>query len=201
MTAPIPINLVVEDVLSEAVLRTILRQLRRRYAVGTCFSQGGFGYIRKTIRGFNNAAKGTPFLVLTDLDKTECPPVLINEWLSDPKHPNLLFRVAVREVEAWILAHREAFAKFVGIRKESIPQDLDTIDDPKQLLINLASKSRYRELREAIVPPSGSTAKVGPDYNGRLITFVKNYWKAQVAMRYSPSLHGTMDAVTKFKPT
>ncbi|MDF2210039.1 hypothetical protein L1F28_15070 [Arthrospira platensis NCB002] len=42
------------------------------------------------------------YLVLTDLDKSECPLAIINEWLkSQPKHPNLLFRVAVKEVESW----------------------------------------------------------------------------------------------------
>ena len=130
----IPINLAVEDPLSEAVLRAILRQSNRPYAVGTCYCQGGYGYLKKTIRRFNNAAKGTPFLVLTDLDKADCPPGLIQAWLPDPKHPNLLFRIAVREVEAWILAHREAFALFAGVQQELIPQDVDALDDPKRSL-------------------------------------------------------------------
>ncbi len=200
MTNYIPINLVVEDSLSEAVVRMILQQSGRHYSVGNCFGQGGSGYLKKKIRGFNNAAKGTPFLVLTDLDKSECPPVLIKQWLSEPKHPNLLFRIAVREVESWLLAHHDALSKFLGIRKGSIPLDVDAVDDPKQLLIDLTRKSRYRPLREAIVPSPGSTAKVGPDYNGRLISFVKSHWKVPVAMRCSPSLKRTVHAVSNFKP-
>lgn len=196
----IPINLVVEDSLSEAVLRAVLQQSNRHYFVGNCYGQGGSGYLKEKIRGFNKAAQGIPFLVLTDLDKSECPPVLIEEWLSESKHPNLLFRVAVREVESWLLAHREALSKFLGIHKESIPQDVDTINDPKQLLINLTRKSRYRILREAIVPSPGSTAKIGPDYNGKLISFVKSRWKVPAAMLYSPSLKRTVHAVSNFKP-
>ena len=69
----IPINLAVEDPLSEAVLRTILHQSNRRYIVGNCYSKNGFGYLKKNIKGFNNAAKGTPYIVLTDLDRAECP--------------------------------------------------------------------------------------------------------------------------------
>jgi hypothetical protein len=45
----IPINLAVEDPLSEAVLRTILHQSNRRYIVGNCYSKNGFGYLKKNI--------------------------------------------------------------------------------------------------------------------------------------------------------
>ena len=75
------------------------------------------------------------------------------KWLPYPKHPNLLFRVAVKEVEAWLLAHRAAFATFLGISDKFIPQEqVDTIPDPKQFLINLAAKSKKRKVRDAIVP-------------------------------------------------
>jgi hypothetical protein len=106
--AIIPINLAVEDELSEVVSRKLLKVTRRSYVVGACYSQGGFGYLRKKISGFNNAAKGTPFFVLTDLDRGPCASALIGEWLPSPipKHPNLILRVAVQEVEAWLLAAR-----------------------------------------------------------------------------------------------
>lgn len=152
----IPINLAVEDDLSEAILREILKF---PYVIGACFKKQGFGYLKKNVRGFNNAAKGKVFMLLTDLDKAECAPTLMQEWLSIPKHPNFLFRVAVREVESWILASRSEFADFLKISKELIPIKPDEIDDPKQLLINLANKCRDRKLREAIVPRTGSTAK------------------------------------------
>jgi len=77
----IPINLAVEDILTEEVLRNMLNRSSRRFAVGSCFRRSGFGYLKSKITGFNNAAKGIPFLVVTDLDETECPPVLIKEWL------------------------------------------------------------------------------------------------------------------------
>ena len=201
MTDIIPITLVVEDSLSEAVVRVILEQSGRHYFVSHCYGQVGSGYIRNKIRGFNNAAKGTPFLVLTDLDKSECPPGLIEEWLPEPKHPNLLFRIAVREVESWLLGHRSALSKFLGIQRGAIPHNnVDAIDNPKQLIINLARKSRYRSVREAIVPPFGSTAKVGPDYNGKLISFVKKHWKAPEAMCSSSSLKQSVQIIANFTP-
>lgn len=61
MTEHIPLNLAVEDELCENVIRAILRQSAKRIVLGTSYRKGGFGYLRRTIRGFNNAAKGTPF--------------------------------------------------------------------------------------------------------------------------------------------
>ena len=196
----ISINLAVEDPLSEAVLRVILHQSNRPYRVGNCYSKHGFGYLKKNIKGFNNAAKGTPYIVLTDLDRAECPQELIQEWLPYPKHPNLLFRIAVREIEAWLLADRESFAKFLVVSQTLIPQNVDEISDPKQTLINIARKSKKRELHEAIVPQFNSTAKVGRDYNGQLIYFVNNYWQMEVAKLSSPSLQRAINAIAKFDP-
>jgi hypothetical protein len=196
----VPVNLAVEDELSEAVLRAILSQLRG-YAVGVAYRRGGSGYLRRTIRGFNNAARGTPYVVLADLDRYQCPPALIRDWLSVPQHPNLVFRVAVREVEAWLLAHRSALASFLGIPEKSIPRDVDGLEDPKQTLIDLARRSRFRELRDAIAPRRESTARIGPDYNGRLSAFARKHWDARLAARSSASLQRTLRKLAAFRPT
>ena len=52
MNDVIPINLAVEDSLSEIVLRVVLQQSGRHYAVGTCFRHYGFGYLRKRVNGW-----------------------------------------------------------------------------------------------------------------------------------------------------
>jgi hypothetical protein len=175
MSHSIPINLAVEDDLSEAVLRMMLHKSGRQYAVSSCYGRSGFGYLKSKIIGFNNAAKGTPFLILTDLDKKECAPLLLQEWLRIPKHHNLLFRKAVRSVESWLLADRSSFASFIGVQKDSIPLSPDDQEDPKRFLIEITVKSRKKELREAITPAKGSTARIGPDYNGTLINFTERY--------------------------
>ncbi|KKI98059.1 hypothetical protein [Prochlorothrix hollandica] len=197
----IPINLAVEDDLSEAVLKEILKQSQRPFSIGTCLKRQGFGYLKKILPGINHAAKGSAYLVLTDLDNNECPVALLAEWLSYPKHPNLIFRVAVVEVEAWLLAHREAFAEFLGISVDLIPDDADSVTDPKQLLIDLTKKSRKRYLRDAIVPAKNSTAKIGKDYNGQLIQFVNQNWHAEIAKTHSRSLDRAVNAIVNFKPT
>jgi hypothetical protein len=200
MTKVIPVNLAVEDLLSEAVLKGMLKQSGRPYMVGTCYSSRGFGYLKKRLDGFNHAAKGTPFLVLTNLDQSECAPILIKEWLPYPQEKNLLFRVAVKAVESWLLADRRAAAGFFNVPETLIPLRPDEIDNPKRFLINLASRSRKKEVRESIVPPLKNSAAIGPDYNGKLGEFVQGGWRVKEAMKNSPSLKKAFQAILSFSP-
>lgn len=196
---PIPVNLATEDELSETVLHRIL-SLMNRYAVGTAYRRGGFGYLRRTIHGWNNAARGIPFIVLTDLDTCECPRALINDWLPGDQHPNLLLRVAVRDVESWILADT-AFAAFLNVRHAERPVDCDTIPDPKSTIVELARNSRSKSIRERVVPRTGSTAKQGPDYNACLGSFVRDRWNVNAAAQRSRSLARAVARLATFTPS
>lgn len=200
MCDKIYINLVYEDTLSSAILQKIIKESNRPYIIGGLFSQRGYGFIKKTINGFNNAAKGMPYLVLADLDRRICAPYLINNWLIVPKHHNLLFRIAVKEVESWLLADVDNLSKFLGISRTRIPLLVEEINYPKQMLINLARKSRKRAIHEDIVPSDGSTATQGRGYNSRLIEYVNNYWNIKNAIRNSNSLQRTYNAIKKFQP-
>lgn len=202
MSTPIPVNLVVEDFLSEAVVLKILRESGRPFAVGTRYlGRQGAGYIKKRIRGFNRAANATPFLVLTDLDDEMCAPQLLQNWLSEPPSRNLIFRIAVREVEAWLIAHRDGIATFLEIQRELIPSNVEEIENPKEALIGLARRSRRGDIRKDIVPPDGSNRVQGPDYNGRLIRFVEESWNPERAMKNSRSLLRAISALKSFNPT
>jgi len=201
MTSPVPIHLAVEDMLSEAAARKLLTLCPTGgAAVGSVFGKTGFGYLKKHASGFNNAAKGTPFFLLTDLDTGTCASGLISEWLGAPCHHNLLFRVAVREVESWVLADRERFASFLGIRTVLIADDPDSLPDPKAALIELAKKSPKAQLRRAIVPAPGTTASIGPGYNLVLPEFVRDRWDPSSAAVRSRSLKRAVSAVTRFVP-
>ncbi|MGH8244991.1 MAG: hypothetical protein ACREUU_01005, partial [Gammaproteobacteria bacterium] len=114
---------------------------------GSHIARGGSGYLRKTIRGWNRAAQGVPFVVLTDLDQHECPAALLGAWLPEPRHANLVFRIAVREVEAWLLADVENLASFLKVRSSAIPRNPDAVLDPKGALIGAARRSRSAEVR------------------------------------------------------
>lgn len=178
MKAPIPIYLAVEDELSEWVVRRALSTRLVGYAVGAVFGRAGFGYLKRQASAFNNAAKGCPFLLLTDLDQSPCPPQLIEDWLGRPKHPHFLMRVAVREVESWLLGDPAGLKTLLGLRKPFDFADPEQLADPKRELLRLALNSPRRTVREALVwkdEPSGRLFQ-GPDYNATLAKFVANDW-------------------------
>jgi hypothetical protein len=197
----IPINLATEDELSEAVVRRLLGFAGRGYEIGTAYRRGGFGYLRRTIAGWNRAAQGVPFIILTDLDEHACPKALIDDWLTEPLHQNLLFRVAVREVEAWLLADRESLSRFLVVGEHLVPASPESIKDPKAALIELARKSKSAVMRDRIVPNRGSSAKQGPDYNGCLVEFVETRWNVRSAAFSSPSLARTLKRIAAFGQT
>ncbi len=198
---PIPLDIVVEDSLSESVLTKLLRHSEKPYSVGDCLQRGGFGYIKRNISGFNRAAQGRPFFILTDLDRNECAPNLIEDWLHKPISPNLVFRVAVREVEAWLLADRDGISEFLGVRRQSIPLDIEDIGDPKSLIVSLSRSSRRRSIRLDIAPAVGSTARQGPDYNARLQSFVQEVWDLDAACTRSDSLSRAVERIRTFEPS
>jgi len=197
----IHLTLAVEDVLSEVVTRKLIEQTQKNYRVTQCLRKGGAEYLKSKINAFNKAATGLPFFVLTDQDSaSECPPDKIENWLTQPRNPNLIFRIAVMEVESWVMADRKAFAKFLSIPLNRIPQDTDSIPDPKEFLISLARKSRSSRLRADLVPPHGATSKQGPDYNSRLTRFVMENWDAHAARNNSKSLNRAFVRLEEFKP-
>ena len=197
---PIPVNLIVEDQLSEAVLTKIVHFSSPSYNIGACYGKQGRSYIEKKVNNFNQAAKRTAYLVLADLNTDICPPALITHWFNAPKHHNLLFNVAVKEVESWVLADRAGLASFFGVSKQRIPIGVEKIDHSKEFLINLARRSRNRLIREDIVPRTGSTARIGPNYNARLAYFVENNWSIDAACENSESLARTVKRLREFTP-
>jgi hypothetical protein len=198
--SPIPVDLATEDELSESVLRRLLDFVDCEYYVGTAYGRRGFGYLRRTVRGWNEGAKGKPFVLLTDLDDSPCPSALIGQWLDVPLHPNLIFRVAVKEVEAWLLADAHNLAHFLTVRRNLVPLQCDSLADPKQELVSLARQARSGDIRARVVPKNGSTAKQGPDYNACLGGFVRQSWDIDAACCASPSLARAVLKLRSFRP-
>lgn len=194
------VNLVSEDDLSEYILIRLLKEFGSKYEVANSYGGRGFGYIKSNINGFNQACIITPFLVLTDLDNNQCPLALRNSWFQSPPHPNMIFRIAVREVEAWLLADKDGFSRFVGVSKVNFPDSPEMEIDPKRTLINLTQRSRKRSIREDIVPIN-QNARIGANYNGRLIDFVMNHWDISKALKRSESLKRAYNRLQQFEFT
>ncbi|MCI5146041.1 MAG: hypothetical protein D3923_11045 [Candidatus Electrothrix sp. AR3] len=181
------ITVAVEDYLSEAVVRKLLEQVEPKYRVSQCLCKGGQGYLQAQINNFNQAAQFMPLFVLTDQDRG-CPVKRVGQWLKQEASKYFVFRIAVMEVESWVMAHREACADFLAVSLDRIPKNSDELDDPKRSLLSIASHSRSSRLRTDLIPSSGSTATVGPDYNNRLSQFIQTQWDVFEAEKNSESL-------------
>jgi hypothetical protein len=189
--------------LDEQVLRQLLTQANPQLTATVCYGKRGREYVRQNLPRFNLAARHQPFIVLADLEQDECAPTLIQTWLPTGLHSQLVLRVAVRTIESWLLADQKAFADFLGvsIHHASFPRDPEALDHPKQVVVNLARRSRFRQLREDLVPAPNSTSHVGKNYVGRLTQFVLNEWQAERARAHAPSLERAFRALQKFTPS
>lgn len=180
------IVLATEDELSEAVGSCLAREAGLE--IGQKLRRGGFGYLKTRLHSFCEIALRQPVLLLTDLDRARCAPTLIEKWMGNLERPeNLIFRVAVREIESWLLADHDAIRTLLGNRIGKLPENPDALPDPKQALLALAGRAP-REVREDLVVTEGALASQGLGYNARLCDMVEQDWKPDRAADRSASL-------------
>jgi hypothetical protein len=148
------------------------------------------------VSGYNQAAKGQPWLVLVDLDRCSCAVALLQKWVPQPS-PYLCMRVAVRMVEAWLLADATNIADFLGVPVSRVPSAPEQLSDPKQEIVALAAQSRRRTIREDMVPNTGIGQRVGTAYTARLIEFIENHWDITQAASHAPSLQRSINCLTR----
>jgi hypothetical protein len=158
----------------------------------------GFGQLKSRISNLNRTAKSIPVMVITDLDRVSCPVELIKHWLPQRKNEGLLFRVAVVEIESWVMADQKSIAAYLNVAKSHFPQYPDEISNPKEHLLNIIRKFANRSFKKALLPKPGSSAPFGPEYNSILGQFVLQNWSIQDACKASPSLARTINALFRF---
>ncbi|MXY29213.1 hypothetical protein F4Y59_13770 [Candidatus Poribacteria bacterium] len=188
--------LAVEDELSESISRQILRHFN--FEIQHTIRGKGNVFLRQKAPELNRSANRTSIFLLTDLDTPrDCPLGLIRSWIKGPINPTFFFRVAVMEVESWVMADRMGFAAFLSIPLHRIPSPTDDILNPKEFLLSLARRSKKKSVREALLPAQGSTLSVGNEYNTLLSEFVQEHWNIERAAAVSPSLKRTLDRLSR----
>jgi hypothetical protein len=198
MPRSLEVALVVEDVLSLYVMEKVMAHTKRGYVVARAINVGGVDRIRMSLTKYRTASLAMAHVVLVDLDDAPCAPLLRQQWGAITLPESMLFRVAVREVEAWVLADRAGFASFAGIPTSKVSRTPETLPDPKQSLINLVRQSRNRRLAAQLVPEQGTSMSKGPLYNERLGQFVREKWDVAAAMQAAPSLKRTVERLENF---
>lgn len=197
----------VEDAPSAAVAKKLVatrnevssKQLQ--FNEGFPLVKGGVENIRKQVGAYVNMARnGLRVIVLVDLDRLACAPTLLREWLSleegsaivlpDP----LIIRVAVREIESWVMADRFNLAAYLSISIDNFPLAPDDLPDPKQHFLSVIRRKGTKAWHKEMLP-QGRTASIGPAYNERLCDFIVKHWNPMQAAKHSPSLGKTIAAL------
>ena len=183
------VHLAVEGPTDEAVGEKLLEVAGLSpYLVG---SRNGKRVLDQRLSGYNQSAIRVPWLVIRDLDRDdndECIPDLCRRLLGGVPSPGMCFRLAVREVESWLMADRTNCSSFFGVLPKSIPTSVDVILDPKQSLVNLCRRSRKRDMKQGMVPRPDSKRIVGPEYTALVREFVRDSWDPEAARANSQSL-------------
>lgn len=176
-----------EGALDLAVVDKVLQQTGHEILVA--HNKGGHTKLDANLSGFANASNYSPWIVLRDMDRNQCPVTLRNDLLPDHgDFPGLYLRIVVREIEAWLLADSANLARFFGVAKANFPNDPEAEMRPKSVLLSLAQRSRNRNLREGLIPRRGSGATIGPEYNAILQKFVADNWDVRLAADNADSL-------------
>jgi hypothetical protein len=193
----LPLTVATEDELSEAVAQRLLLDFPS-LEVGLWLRRGGNGYLRSRIRKFCEMARHSPVLVITDLDTNTCPAALCRTWLGNLSHPpGLLLRVAVREIEAWLLADHDAMVALIGKHANGrLPDNPDYLHDPMDRILEL-EKRAPRAVRLDLRAEAGALARQGLGYNHRLCALVRSSWRPERAAERSPSLRRTIKRISE----
>ena len=199
----------VEDMPSAEVAKKLVLQRNAESSNSVIFRSGfpavtkGYGKIKSMAPALLNMARaGSCTFTLVDLDQANCAPDLIKGWFFSGKSirpfpREVVFRIAVREVESWIMADRNPLAKFLGIPIANFPKYPDELSDPKHVLLNVVRQKGRKKWHREMLPLSPS-AQIGPRYNEKICEFVTKYWSPDRASASSPSLSRAIESLRKW---
>ena len=160
---------------------------------------GGYGAIKGNLEKYQNLSMKQPVVLVTDLDQYECAPTLIKDWFGRHGQSKFLcFRVAVREIESWLMADRTNFASYLGVSEAKMPREIESENDPKARLISIAKNAR-RNIRDEIVRSSSTGLAQALGYNDALSIFVDSSWNMDAAAVQSNSLRRAIDGLSRLK--
>ena len=187
------VNVLVEGSTDAPVAKRLLKH--SGLEVGTVYGGNGKPDLLRRLPSYNKAARFAPWFIIVDLDTdSQCAAQSLQNWLPEPSI-GMRFRIAVRAIEAWLLADKENMAQFLGVSPSRLQHNFDLEPDPKETLVNIARHSHSRSIREDIVPRPMSGAKVGPLYVPQLTRFATELWRPDIASTESESLRRCLQAL------
>lgn len=139
-------------------------------------SRRGKDRLDARLRGLNVLGNAQPVLVLRDLDAdAACPADLVSRLLPG-RTAGLLLRVAVRSVEAWLMADKRRFAATMHLPLRAIPDQPEGLPRPKDALVSIICAHAGRALRRRLELEGGAT-RIQPQLLGaELSSFADEVW-------------------------
>jgi hypothetical protein len=192
--SPVRINYWAEGPTDRAVARKLIEAVGGEPGADYSRRRGatpGKAYLDANLLRYNAAARIGPWLVLRDADR-ECAKELVSRLLPRPA-PHMRFRIVVPAIEAWLLADRDAIARFLGVDRRRIPCAPEQVTDVKGCMIEISRHSRSRAIRDDFLPAARSGRREGPGYATGLIEFVNTGWSPRRALSSAPSLRRAVD--------
>ncbi len=166
----ISVNMLVEGKIDEIVAKRLLNHIGLE--AGNVYGRRGKAHLLERLPNYNEAAKFTPWFVIVDLDMdTKCASQALELWLPNIAK-GMRFRIAVRAIEAWLMADKENIARFLAVATSKIQLRTDLDLNPKETLVNIAL------------------------YVARLTEFTEKHWRPDEAADHSESLRRCISALS-----
>ena len=177
---------VVEGYMESVFLPVVLDQIGRADLEPIIRIAGGGSKFWLDAARYNEAGKHTTVMGLADLEREQCASALLASKFRH-KSSGFHLRIAVRMLESWLLADRQAMARFLKVPISTLPMNPDGEAHAKRVLVDIARRSTSKNIRDALVPDD-SGGVVGPDYAATMSKFIEQHWRVSVARKSSPSL-------------
>ena len=177
---------VVEGYMESVFLPVVLHQIGRTDLQPNIRDAGGGSKFWLAAARYNEAGRHTAVIGLADLEQAQCASSLLAGKLPH-KSAGFHLRLAVRMLESWLLADRQAMARFLKVPISTLPMNPDSEVHAKKVLVDIARKSTSKSIRDALVPDD-SGGIVGSDYAATMCKFIEQHWRVSDARKISPSL-------------
>lgn len=95
------------------------------------------------------------------------------------------------------MADSETLAEYLRVSAAAVPDDPEAIPNAKTAMVNLARRSRKRDVQRDMVPRDGSGRSVGPAYTSRLIEYADRHWRPRLAAERADSLRRALSCLER----
>lgn len=159
-------------------------------AVYAQYDTGGKNRLDERLPAYLKAADHSYWLISRDLDQdAECAPQFVQQR-EIIVGPNCYLLIAVRSVEAWLLADRDNFSAFLSVPKSKLAASPEGLEHPKTHVAQLALTSRRGDVRRRMAGRPADGAAIGAEYGAAIYEFIRSHWdfRSAAASGRSPSL-------------